>query len=682
MLYVLLCVLITQEVYNPLTISLRIFTKTWQDRSHFEELVTLLSRDRQRIDEVAFFTSMTHAPLPLAAIEAAAAQLRDECLPAIRALGLRAGINHLVTIGHLDENPEYSLQEPWQHLVDISGEESASCYCASDPRVQEYIGKCYAALAGAGPDFIWIDDDVRLESHAPTIKYACFCDYCIDRFNRTAGHEWTRDRLRAEFNVGAPRERFEFRRQWLKHTNSYITELIGLIRRSVDEANPNVVLGLMTGEIAYSGYAYSPWVDAMAGCKGLEVKWRPGGGFYSDDSPIAMLSKVHSVGRQIACLPDSLTDIQYEVENFPFQLLRKSTTGFAAEISAALGAGCTGTALDILDLFDTPSVATPYLDKVRDMAGFFEEAAKLFGRSACEGIVIPFTPPHFAALQIEGNWEHAPNWGSDFKPYCELSEIGLPFGYSSNGGSVTLLTDANCVEYTPDELRSFLAGSVLMDGTTLERLEAVGLGELTGFRISGRKDTDSIERLTSHALNGEFAGFHRDCRPSFTSKPVHLLEPRAAGAECISEVVDFGGVVHGVTSGVYENSLGGRVAVIGYYPWHMIHTAAKSFQLKAVCRWLSRGQLPAYIGSCHKIALWCRRDSSGTPAMMLLNASLDAAERFEVCVAGDGAPILATFMDGHSEVVDPIGVVDNYATYRIIRLEPWQAVLLRHCPQL
>ena len=146
------------------TISLRVAPELYIEPSRFEPLLALLRENREHITEVAFFTGYTHPPLPLATIQRVAERLGREVIPAVRALGLRAGINHLATLGHLDdENTENSLQEPWQNLVDMSGAESTSCYCAADPRVQKYISQCYAALAASQPDFIWYE----WQHHAP-----------------------------------------------------------------------------------------------------------------------------------------------------------------------------------------------------------------------------------------------------------------------------------------------------------------------------------------------------------------------------------------------------------------------------------------------------------------------------------------------------------------------------------
>lgn len=659
------------------TISLRIHTRHWRNPTLFTELLCMLEEYRDTISEVAFFTASTHPPLPLAVIREEAEVLRCEIIPAVREIGLNAGINHLATLGHLDENPENSLNEPWQHLVDISGAVSPSCYCAADPRVQEYIEQCYASLASANPSFIWIDDDVRLESHPRVIRYACFCPFCLERFSHKSGHLWTRESLHQAFNSGTRDERLHIRRQWQEHNGNYITRLLQNIRRAVDEVNPAIQLGLMTGETAYSTYGYDQRVAAMAGPNGVTVKWRPGGGFYTDDAPMAALDKAHSVGRQTASVPQSVTDVQYEHENFPYQILRKSKALFAGEILAAIGAGCTGVALNILNMYDAPSECAPYLSKTRDSADFFSTIADTFGRSACRGIYIPYTVNHFSSMNVDGAWEEAGAWSENFTRYNELAEIGLPIAYSAERAAVTLLTPENCFEYSIDELRTMLSSGVMLDALTLERLHEIGLGYLCGFRVSGRKDLDALERLTDQRLNGGFAGYHRDCRPSFYPEPVYLIEPLDRSAEVISEVIDFSGIVHGACGGVYENELGGRVAVFGYFPWRMIQNTAKVSQLKAAVRWLSKDRLPAYVASYSRTAIWCRTDADGHLAMLVLNASTDSTDDITIAVAGAANPLRVLCMNGMESIPTPNTGTPGYTTYEIGHLDPWQAALIR-----
>ena len=175
-------------------ISFRVGIPLWSSEARCRDLLRLFAGPGRAVTEVAFFTGITHPPVPLAVIRERAAALAG-IMPSFRAAGLRAGINHLATLGHLDENLPNSLDRPWQHLVDISGAVSPSCYCAEDPDMQGYTRDCYRALADADPEFIWIDDDVRMESHGGAVRFACFCDRCMARFSEENGHEWTRPAL-------------------------------------------------------------------------------------------------------------------------------------------------------------------------------------------------------------------------------------------------------------------------------------------------------------------------------------------------------------------------------------------------------------------------------------------------------------------------------------------------------
>jgi hypothetical protein len=351
------------------------------DESRRRDLLKFMKAYRGTVEEMAFFTGFTHPNLPLKTIEERAALL-THIIPQFKALGLCVGINHLATLGHLDENLENSLNEPYQHLVDLDGSLSKSCYCSADPQLQAYLRQAYVALARANPEFIWVDDDVRMESHPADLKFGCFCDFCMADFSKETGCSWNRETLRAAFNTASRDQRQALRRQWMEHNRTYIAKLLAGIREAVDSLNPAIKLGLMTAEISYSGYGFARWADSLGGQNGVEVKWRPGGGFYTDDSPGVMLGKAHSIGRQAALLPASLTDIQSEHENFPYQKLRKSETIFLDEIAAYIGAGCTGTALNVMGISQDPfDEYRPYFDRIKACRKFFDKAVDTFGRS-------------------------------------------------------------------------------------------------------------------------------------------------------------------------------------------------------------------------------------------------------------------------------------------------------------
>ena len=176
-------------------------------------------------------------------------------------------------------------------------------------------------------------------------------------------------------------------------------------------------------------------------------------------------------------------------------------------------------------------------------------------------------------------------------------EIGLPAAYGPEGAAVTLLFPQSVATMSDDEIRQVLAGAVYMDAETLDTLNRRGFGELTGMTVEKALHEDCIEELTDHPLNAPFAGRQRDCRQSFYHVPGHVLKLADAKAQTLARLVDYGGQEKAATSmAVFENRLGGRIAVCGYYPWSFLHNLSKSTQMKSVMRWLSRDRLPAYVG--------------------------------------------------------------------------------------
>jgi hypothetical protein len=182
--------------------------------------------------------------------------------------------------------------------------------------------------------------------------------------------------------------------------------------------------------------------------------------------------------------------------------------------------------------------------------------------------------------------------------------------------------------------------------------------------------------FTKDPINGKFAGWHRDCRPSFWPEPGFLIEPTNPKSRTIAEVIDFMPTNHGPTSGIFENELGGRVAVLGYYPWKMIHSFAKTSQMKSLLRWLSHDRLPAYVASYHKAALWCRRDAKGTPAILLVNASLDAVDGVQVAIRDVGTSRVLTRMNSTTARLVSCRASAPYALFGLPRLAPWEVVLI------
>jgi hypothetical protein len=668
-------------------ISLRLGSLYYANEKRRNELLALLKEYRDTVEEVVFFTGPGFFPPCLSFVDRQAAQVR-EAIPLFRKLGLPVGLDQHTTLLTMYEAPGQSLNEPWQRMQDISGK-TCLTYCASDRRMQAFVRELYVRLAQTGPDFIWIDDDVRL-SYPYLIQYGCYCGLCLENFAQETGKNWTRESLRAALNGGALEERLAVRKQWLAHNRRYFEKLYTLIRSAVDSVNPAIQLGCMSGHSAYDGNGQQEITAALAGRDKLPVKWRPGGGFYTDDQPAEVLDKAHMIGGIVARLPESVTDIQSENEHFPCQVLQKSTTILAVEVGAYIAAGSTGCALNFLGTGDPLGEDRPKFARVRSHRKFYDRLVGAFGRSPCEGLWLARTKDNFASQFLEGNWPEGcgETYRNDGDIVKELTQIGLPIAYGQSGASVTILPGNTCVEFSRDELLNILSGGVLLDGAALTCLNGMGMAEHTGFTVRETTNKeDGVEILTADPLNGSFAGWRRYYFPSwFRTQNVHLLSPAtprsrvlaqnigitAINTDTVAKSKDFG-----ATGGVFENSLGGRVAVLGCYPWHMLLSLAKSSQYKALMRWLSGERLPAYIGSLHKVALWCRRDAQGRPAIFLVNTSLDAAENVQIMLCGTSDAMTLLRADGvTTERLSRTKQDGPYGQFEIGRIMPWEMVMV------
>ena len=181
-------------------ISFRIGPGQWMPNERFVELLSLFNKYRGVTDEITFFTADTHAPLPVD-VTAKRASLLAVRMAKVREMGYSTGINVLTTIGHHNENLENSLAGEYTHMTDIDGNVCLGSYCPNDPYFREYVRRIYEVIADADPDYIWIDDDVRLGGHMP-ITCGCFCDTCLSVFEKETGKHHTRESLKEAFNGG------------------------------------------------------------------------------------------------------------------------------------------------------------------------------------------------------------------------------------------------------------------------------------------------------------------------------------------------------------------------------------------------------------------------------------------------------------------------------------------------
>ncbi|MEN6451100.1 MAG: hypothetical protein ABFC96_11470, partial [Thermoguttaceae bacterium] len=454
--------------------------------------------------------------------------------------------------------------------------------------------------------------------------------------------------------------------------------LFAVIERAVHETKPGLELGMMTGDRFFEGYGFDRWATVLAGPDNSPVRWRPGGGYYQDNNTNDLLGKAHELGRQTAVLPRSVVRIQSEIENNPCQRLQKAARSTVIEAIVDMGVGCTGATFNVLAETDDPlDEYEPLIAQIQRARPFLDLTAKHLGRSTPIGVF----PAWNKDLALVAD-EHGGDWfnGGDISPLwrgAPMLELGLPAAYSQAGAAVTLLFRQSVATMSDEEIRRVLATGVYMDAQTLDALNRRGFQDLTGIAVGRALPLDCIEELTDHPLNGRFVRRKRDSRQSFYHVSGYELRKADPKAQSLARLIDYWGQEKAAVSmAVFENRLGGRIAVGGYSPWSYLHSLSKASQMKSLVRWLSRDRLPAYVASYHKVNLWARRTADNRLAVLLLNASFDPASDLELALLTPGERISVWDMSCREQHITAAKADGPYQRFKLPSVEPWSVRLV------
>lgn len=662
-------------------ISFRIGMNFTESDRAFDELLGIFERNAGVLDEIALFSHPTHPCMPLSLVKKYA-PIWGKRIAQLKAMGIRCGINVLSSIGHHEENLPNSLSEGVQFAMDSSGKVCRGSICPRDERTQVYNRQLYTLVMQAKPEFIWVDDDVRMLHHYPVAE-TCFCDSCMKAFNAKHKTKYTRESLaKAMCSAGSDADRLAIRKVWLEFNRESVDILLKTIERTVHGIDPTVPVGLMTGDRFYEGYAFHRWEKTLAGPKGIDVMWRPGGGFYMDQTPREMVGKSHDVGRQIAVLSDDVVSIQSEIENFTYQRLRKSIHVTVMEAASHMGAGCTGAAFNVLPM-NNESLGDyeRLVEGIRRARPFYDELARVIQRVPPTGVFAAWNTDVYAA----GNLDGKASWFNNDPRHLaggfaeEWLQIGFPAAYRLDQAQVTLLRGDSVAAMSREEIMAILASGVCMDAEAVDRLNKMGYGEYVGFAIDREIPDDMQEELLPDPLNGLQVGQQRDCRQSFKwwSPRAYSLKITARGARSLSFGFDYGNKrVAECTSGVFENKLGGRVAAMGYFAWTFMHSREKSTQLKTLVRWLSKDSLVGYVSSYHKATMWVRQMADGSTPVVLFHEAFDPAESLEVSLRTDRQIMTMVTMAGQrTPIVSTLGE-NGYRRFVLPKVDPLSLIML------
>ena len=645
------------------TVTWRIASPQWLDDAPFATLEKTLVGHRVTGKIALFVTArgFVHHPLPLPEL-LDEAKVGAERLARLHALGYEAGFNLLCAIGHLNEMAHTTPQvEGARHNVSADGGESAADFCLESPAWREkYLTPALTALAQAKPDFIWLDDDVRV----------CYCADCQARRHRKIGSPLGVKEMGAwlcEPGTCASR-----RRALLQDNRESQADFFAFCARVVRAVDPKIVLGDMEVVNPAEGLAY-PEKFAALGNGTYPTYWRSGCDCWNDETPNDFLVKLNRQAQMSVWLPRTNAKFEAEIENWPYQHYGKSVAFTVFETLLNCAVATDGAAYNVLhvesqDPFEVNRPMIDALEAIRPTLDAFVAAA---GGARPRGVWNGVGRDTGAVAQPEGtDWMRDFPWGFD-RGFLgtDAQKCGFSVAYRAEDADLIAPTALAVRSMTDAELDRMFSGGVYLDHDAL--LAALGRGREAdiGFRAGKWMTDTALEVLTDDPLNAGFAGMVRNARPTLPPYcRVLSVEPVAKGARILARLVDGNlDEIAPCAQGVYENARGGRVCVNGYTPYVRHGNVHSIRQMRTVMRWLSRDALSGCLVGDGRALLWVRGDRS----VVVVNFGADAEEGLSVDLAGEA----------RSHGLVPVGVPDALpivgerrgacTRYRLPTLAPW-----------
>ena len=640
----------------------------WMKDENFAQFTDLLEKHKVR-GKIAMFIATGHSPGKLELLKEQIDVLKVRCAQ-LRARGFRAGPNILCTIGQGKEALDLQADVPGaQFLVGAKGDVSCCRHCLRDPVWREkYVKPLYEMLAKAGPDFIWMDDDMRLiwnDVPGP----ACFCPRCLGLMKDRLGFTGTHADLAAFF--ADEKEGDKRRRGLLDLNREAFADMYAFVERTVHAVDPRIQMGMMDGGRGPSwidGHGYDTNAKALSP-KGEALLCRPGGGFYRESDTLeSMVGKANGVGYECAWLPDFCRP-ESEIELHPKSMLYKSRATLVNESLVYIVAGATGTAWNFFPNLDEEfaEAMLPQLDAAvaaKRKADAFVAAA---GRARPRGVWSGYGRYGFAGNRCggrNGEWFEL-DWDQPGFEGSELQWIGIPVAYREEDADVIAPNAPTVWSWTDEEAKRYLARGLYLADEAVAALVARGYGEYVGFTVGEELSMDAVERYAEHPLNARIAGKIRTSCASFLKGRGHALVPQK-GATVVASAEVHGKTVAPCVAGTFVNKLGGRIYANGFFPFARMAQMTAGLHFKRAFRWLSDETLSGEVASYHRAAMWVRGDLAA-----VVNMSIDEVTDMEILLRGEkwaggirelGVPD-APFLKGTRE--------GAYTRYRLPCVKPW-----------
>ncbi|MCX8082042.1 MAG: hypothetical protein N3D17_01390 [bacterium] len=478
--------------------------------------------------------------------------------------GIKVSLNPWMTVLPADRGRRFPPDRRFKPMVSPYGEKSKATASFADKNWQEYIYNLYARFSSLGFRVIWIEDDFRYHNHSPLTWGGGFEKEIIERFNKKIRKEVNREEILK--NVLKPGSPHPWRGKWMEVWREVQLEVASKITEAVKKnAKETTCMGLMSSHPSFHSIEGRRWYD-LFNILTIENKvvHRPHFAPYCECLGKDKVYSIMMLSIQKKLRP-AYCEVEPEIENFSFTTWNKSDTQTWTDMALAMFFGSDALLLNLFPFVGNRVDEEKGIGELLDrsykslswISNKFSKEANLFG------VGIPWKEDAAERVKTEKGTsldglvvDPLPGWKF-------LLSLGIPA--SPDRQKVNLIFGNNAWTFEEDEIKEMLKGGMLLDGESARILCKRGFEKYIGVKylktVSREESTYSLE-VVKNRKSGVREGIYNTVNllPEFN---IFIpLEDTIIWTEVITPEKKILGP--GIT--LYQNSLGGRVAVVTYEP--------------------------------------------------------------------------------------------------------------------
>ena len=597
------------------------------DREHIDYFASdIIEQQKSGASTHAMFM-MTFNPEGTPAVDKATAQCKiyDEYRERLDMVGAKHGVLVQSTMGHITIP---SSPYPFQPSVSlITGEPRVVTCCPMDPSFREYIRGQFRILAEHKPSLVMIDDDIGL-IYKPT--KGCACKYHMEELNRRAKKPVSREELYLH-TQGTSEEDKYYTDLYIEVQRDGLIGCVAAMRQGLDDVDPTIQ-GIVSGSYTTYNEFSDDKAVAFAGEGNPRIMRLNGGPYFSSikygGSRFFTVNMYRSAMLRELCR-EKVDIFLAETDTCPHNRYSTSASLLHSHYTGNILEGAEGAKhwITRLGIFE-PNAGKAYRRILSKYCGFYEALAKYAKDLMPFGCRIPLTRHQDYGFVPAASQNQVSPWSSSV-----LERLGLPFFYSNKSCGSLFLDGFSLDGFSDTEVKDFLSGNLILSSDAAEKLCKRGFDELLGVRI---KDWQG------EPISGEVV-YENKLPPQYGVKEITVTDGKTRVLSSVVHTDAATGESKHLFPGVtlYENSLGGRVAVFSGTP-DMPFTYFNAFSMLSETRkrqlieiLTESGDLPLYYPDDAEVYLRAGYLHSGEIMAALFNLSQDGFDQIPLYIKGE-----------------------------------------------